>query len=94
MENIDIEISILTKPEKLEYSDADNLLLQLKPNIDGVILQKKHHKATFLPQVWEQLPDVKEFLSHLCQKAGLSSNEWKKGEIEIMTYQVEYFKEK
>ena len=94
LKNVNIEISILTKPEKLEYSDTDNLLLQLKPNIHGVILQKKHHKATFLPQVWEQLPDPEEFLSHLCQKAGLYANEWEKGDVEIMTYQVEYYKEK
>ncbi len=91
--NIDLEISILTIPEKLDYFDTDDLLAKLKPFIHGVIIQNKHNKATFLPQVWDQLPDKKEFLSHICTKAGLPSNEWQKGELEVMTYQVQYFKE-
>lgn len=91
---IDIEISILTKPEKLKYKGADDLLLKLKPKTDGVIIHKNYHKATFLPQVWDQLSDKKDFLSHICIKAGLPSNEWEYGELEVFTYQVQYFKEK
>ena len=91
---IDIEISILTQPEKLEYKDYNDLLLQLKPHIHGVTIKKNNHKATFLPQVWKQLPEADEFLSHLCQKAGLTSTEWKNGNLEVMIYQVQEFKEK
>jgi AmmeMemoRadiSam system protein A len=91
---INIEISILTKPEKLDYTDYNDLLSKLKPHIHGVIIQKNNHKATFLPQVWDQLPKADDFLSHLCQKAGLASDEWKTGNLEVMIYQVQYFKEK
>ncbi len=89
--SIDIEISILSKPIKLEYSDVEDLLSKLKPNIHGIIIKKSWANATFLPQVWDQLPDTKDFLSHLCKKAGLSSNEWKKGNLDVMTYTVQYF---
>lgn len=93
LKNIAIEISILTKPKKLKYSNSKDLLTQLKPFTHGVIIQKKYHKATFLPQVWDQLPDTTDFLSHLCTKAGLSANEWTNGKLEVMIYHVQYFKE-
>ncbi len=51
-------------------------------------------RATFLPQVWEQLPGTEEFLTHLCRKAGLSPDEWKKGKMGVSIYQVQYFHEK
>ncbi len=90
---IDIEVSILSKPEKLDYSDGRDLLLKLRPGIDGVIISKGMARATFLPQVWEQLPNVEEFLCHLCRKAGLYPYEWEKGELEVKVYQVQYFSE-
>lgn len=91
--NVKIEISILTNPAPLEYSDADDLLKKIRPNIDGVIIKQGFYQATFLPQVWEQLPDKKEFFTHLCLKAGLDGNEWKKGKLEVYTYQVQAFEE-
>ena len=90
---VKIEISILTEPKDLPYSDADDLIKKLKPGIDGVIIKKGLQQATFLPQVWEQLPDKKEFLTHLCLKAGLEGYAWKKEEIEVSTYQVQAFEE-
>jgi len=90
---IHIEVSILTDPKPLEYSDGKDLLQKLRPGIDGVILKKGMHQATFLPQVWEQLPVKEEFLSHLCLKAGLKAAAWKKGDLEISTYQVQAFEE-
>ena len=92
-EKIKIEVSILTDPKPLEYSDADDLLNKLRPGIDGVIIKKGFSQATFLPQVWEQLPDKKEFLTHLCMKVGLDGSEWKKEELEVSTYQVQAFEE-
>ncbi len=71
-EKIDIEISILTKPKILEYSDFEDLEKKLIPNKHGVILQLDDKSATFLPQVWEQLPKFEDFMIHLCQKAGLN----------------------
>lgn len=94
IEDVDIEISILTKPQPLEYIDSVDLISKLRVNIDGVILKKGPASATFLPQVWEQLPLPEKFLSHLCTKAGLSANAWKNTKLKISTYQVQYFEEK
>jgi AmmeMemoRadiSam system protein A len=88
-----IEISILTDPKPLSYSNADELLKKLRPGIDGVILKKGYRQSTFLPQVWDQLPRKEEFLNHLCLKAGLDGDEWKKGGLEVSTYQVQAFEE-
>ena len=90
----EIEVSILTEPRPLEYRDADDLMQKLRVNVDGVIIRKGHASATFLPQVWEQLPRPAQFLSHLCLKAGLPSDAWKDQELEVLTYQVQYFEEK
>ena len=90
---VKIEISILTDPKPLDYSDSSNLLEKLKPEQDGVIIKKGYHQATFLPQVWEQLPNKKEFLTHLCLKAGLDGDRWEKEKLEILTYQVQAFEE-
>ncbi|WP_027362338.1 AmmeMemoRadiSam system protein A [Desulfospira joergensenii] len=93
LDEIDIEVSILTDPERVRYREARDLVSKLTPNVDGVILKKGHQRATFLPQVWEQLDDPDDFLSHLCVKAGLKGDEWKKGELEVYVYQVESFEE-
>ncbi len=90
---IDIEISILTKPERLVYKGTKELLSSLVPGIDGVILEKDHHRATFLPQVWDQLPEPEKFLTQLCMKAGLSASEWEKNGLAFHTYQVQSFGE-
>lgn len=89
-----VDISILSEPETLEYKDSDDLLSKLRPEIDGVILRHSSGAgATFLPQVWEQVSDPAQFLSHLCRKARLAEDAWKKGDLEIKTYQVQYFKQ-
>jgi hypothetical protein len=93
LDRVDIEVSILTDPQPLEYRDSKDLLSKLRVNVDGVILRKGAYSATFLPQVWEQLPQPEKFLSHLCTKAGLPSDTWEKGHLEILTYQVQYFEE-
>ena len=92
-EQIKIEISILTDPKPLSYSDSQDLLDKLTPDQDGVIIKKGYHQATFLPQVWGQLPDKKEFLTHLCLKAGLDGDQWEKDKLEFLTYQVQAFEE-
>lgn len=90
---IRIEVSILTDPRPLQYSDAQDLLDKLRPGVDGVIIKKGLHQATFLPQVWEQLPKKEEFLGHLCMKAGLDGSAWRRGDLEVSTYQVQAFEE-
>ena len=90
---IEIEISILTEPIPLKYANADDLTRILQVGIDGVIIQKGGQSATFLPQVWEQLPRPDDFLSHLCHKAGLPAEAWQSGGLEVFIYQVQYFVE-
>ncbi len=70
--NIKIEISLLTVPQNLDFKDLNDLKLKLEENKPGVILELDGKSATFLPQVWEQLPSADMFLSHLCKKAGLN----------------------
>jgi AmmeMemoRadiSam system protein A len=93
LEQAEIEISILTNPQKLEYTDGKDLLQKLRPAIDGVIIGQGMARATFLPQVWEQLPRAEDFLSHLCRKAGLPPDTWQRGELDVSIYQVQYFHE-
>lgn len=90
---IKIEVSILTDPRPLHYSDAKDLIEKLRPGVDGVIIKQGYHQATFLPQVWEQLPKKEEFLGHLCLKAGLDGSAWRRGNLEVLTYQVQAFEE-
>lgn len=93
VDHVHLEVSILTEPETLEHGDSQDLCRKLRPGIDGVIIEKGWAKATFLPQVWDQLPETEQFLSHLCRKAGLAPDEWKKGTLGVKTYQVQYFEE-
>lgn len=91
--SIQLEISLLTEPASLDYSGPEDLLAKLTPGVDGVIIRKGMHSATFLPQVWDQLPDKEAFLRHLCLKAGLAADEWKNGDLLVYTYRVQYFEE-
>ncbi len=91
--NIHIEISRLTKPEPLAYSEPAELPKLLRPHVDGVVLSDGLRQATFLPQVWEQLPDPAEFLSHLCQKMGAQPDLWRRRVLRVEVYQVEEFEE-
>jgi len=88
---VDLEVSILSKPQPLFYVTPEELVSKLVPTKDGVIIGKKGVKATFLPQVWDQLPRAEEFLSHLCMKAGFAQDEWKTCKLKVMTYQVQCF---
>ena len=90
---IQIEVSRLTRPIPLEYSDANDLLSSLKPHVDGVILRDAFHRATFLPQVWEKIPHPAEFLNQLSLKMGLHENAWRSKHLEVFTYQVDEFHE-
>jgi len=93
VERIEIEVSRLTRPVPLEYKDATDLLSKLRPHIDGVILRDGFRRATFLPQVWEKIPDPAEFLGNLCYKMGVSSDAWRSNHFEVLIYQVEEFHE-
>ena len=93
LEKIKIEISVLTLPDKIIYSSVSDLLSKIEINRYGVIIEKNGHEATYLPQVWMEISNKEDFLSSLCHKAGLSSEEWKKGDLNVWTYEVEAFAE-
>lgn len=90
-ENIEIEVSILAKPEKVEYEDIKDLKTKIEVGVDGVIIQKKEKSATFLPQVWEELKDFDSFFINLCAKAGFKGN-CLKFNPDIYKYKVEKIK--
>jgi AmmeMemoRadiSam system protein A len=92
--DVHIAISVLSQPQVLHYSDADELIQKLRPRIDGVILKQGQAGATFLPQVWNELPNPKVFLRQLCRKAGLASTAWQTGDLTVQTYQATCFAEK
>jgi AmmeMemoRadiSam system protein A len=95
LKDIKIEISVLTSPEKLEVSSAEDLLKKLVPRKHGLTIQKGWARATFLPVVWDELKKKEEFLAHLCMKAGLEPDEWKDTQnMEFFVYQAQEFEEK
>jgi len=91
-ENIKVEVSILTEPKPLEYDSIENLKEKIHVGVDGVVLKHGANQATFLPQVWEQLPDFELFFSHLCQKSGMEASCLERMP-EVRTYQVKEYKE-
>ena len=93
LSRIQIEVSRLTQPQELQYSDSEDLLAKLRPHVDGIILKHGLRRATFLPQVWEKIPDPQEFLSQLCYKMGERPNLWQQAKLQVYIYQVEEFHE-
>ena len=77
----------------MQFTDENNLLEQLRPKIDGLILRVDHHHATFLPSVWDQLPEPTVFLQQLKKKAGLDPDYWS-DHVQCERYQVESFGQK
>ena len=94
LNDIKIEISILSELKKLSnFTNYDSFLKYLNKYKPGLLIKKGTYQATFLPQVWEDLNSAELFISHLCEKAGLEKDEWKKMDLEIYQYSAEAFKE-
>ncbi|PIP02230.1 MAG: AmmeMemoRadiSam system protein A [Zetaproteobacteria bacterium CG12_big_fil_rev_8_21_14_0_65_54_13] len=89
---IAIELSVLSPLQVMPVRDEADALSRLRPGVDGVVLRFGMNRATFLPQVWEQLPDPAQFMAHLKMKAGLPATFWDPG-IEICRYQVSKYYE-
>jgi AmmeMemoRadiSam system protein A len=87
-----IEVSLLTLSQPLRFTDEDDLLAQLRPGIDGVTIEYGYSRATFLPQVWQALPEPRRFLAELKQKAGLPPGFWHP-EMNVSRYQVTKWRE-
>jgi len=88
--DLEIHISVLTPAEPMAFSSEADLLRQLRPGLDGLILEDGWARGTFLPSVWESLPEPREFLAHLKRKAGLPMNHWS-AKLRVYRYTTESF---
>lgn len=91
-DSINIEVSLLSNTEPLEFDSEQHALQQLRPHADGVVLQLGYRRSTFLPQVWESLPEPAEFIRHLKYKAGINPDFWST-DIRLSRYSVQKFRE-
>jgi len=89
-ESLEIHISVLSPPEEITFSSEADLLAQIRPGVDGLILQEGYRRGTFLPSVWDELPEKEQFLAHLKLKAGLSGTYWS-DTLRVFRYTSEYF---
>ncbi|HHH35913.1 MAG TPA: AmmeMemoRadiSam system protein A [Gammaproteobacteria bacterium] len=87
-----IHISVLGAPSPLDFTSEADLLRQLRPGVDGLILEAEGHRGTFLPSVWESLPEPREFLRQLKLKAGLPPDYWS-DRVRVLRYTTESFGE-
>lgn len=87
-----VEVSVLSEAQPIVFTDEADALGKLRPGIDGVILEWGRHRATFLPQVWQQLPEPRDFMAHLKRKAGLPADFWDDG-VRLYRYTVEKYEE-
>ena len=77
----------------LVFSSPEDLLNKLEPGEDGVVLQIGSRQASYLPQVWEQLPDKVQFLNNLAEKAGCAPDDWRGRNVRVSIYHAEAFQE-
>jgi len=85
---LEIEVSVLSPLEPLEFDSEADLIAQLRPGVDGLVLQEGPLRGTFLPAVWESLPDPRDFLRELKRKASLLEDHWS-DRIEVQRYATE-----
>jgi AmmeMemoRadiSam system protein B/AmmeMemoRadiSam system protein A len=93
MKNIKIDVSVLSVPVLLEHNSSEDLLSKLKPLEHGVILQRGEYQSTYLPSVWNQIPEKQDFLSNLCIKGNMEAECWKDMKTEVYVYTAEDFSE-
>ncbi len=79
LDGLELSVSLLTPPKAMDFADEADLLAQLRPRVDGLIIEDGGRRALFLPSVWEQLPDKQAFLAQLKAKAGLAAGHWSPG---------------
>ena len=89
----EIEISLLSAIQPLEFLNEQEALEQIQAGTDGILFEFGRYRSTFLPQVWEQLPATKDFIAHLKNKAGLASDFWD-DEVKLYNYTVSKWKER
>ena len=87
---LDIGISILTVPENIQFISEDDLIQKLRPGIDGLVIEERERRGTFLPSLWEELPDPRRFFRELKRKAGLPPDYWSDS-LRVRRYTTESF---
>jgi AmmeMemoRadiSam system protein A len=92
LEHTQIEVSLLSPMQALTFTNEADAVAQLRPGVDGLVFEFAHYRSTFLPQVWEQLPDPREFMAQLKNKAGLPRQFWAEG-VRLYRYSVRQWKE-
>ncbi len=90
LDRLELELAVLGPLQRLQVATEDELITVLEPRIDGVVLEGDGRRATFLPKVWQQLPEPREFLRHLRHKAGLPEHGWP-ADIRVSRYRTETF---
>jgi len=93
LRSIGLDISVLSQAERMAFDSEQQLLKQIRPNVDGLILKDGNYRGTFLPTVWKSLPDARQFLQHLKLKAGLPTDHWS-DKLEVWRYTTESFGDK
>jgi AmmeMemoRadiSam system protein A len=88
LDHTDIEVSVLSPMQPMRFTDEADALAQLRPGVDGVVFEFGQYRSTFLPQVWEQLPQEHDFMAHLKRKAGLPADFWDAG-VHLQRYTVQ-----
>ena len=88
LDHTDIEVSVLSPMQPMRFTDEADALAQLRPGVDGVVFEFGQYRSTFLPQVWEQLPQAHDFMAHLKRKAGLPADFWDAG-VHLQRYTVQ-----
>jgi AmmeMemoRadiSam system protein A len=91
--DLQVELSILTPPQRLKFDGPDDLLARIRPGVDGIIIEKDWRRATLLPSVWDKIPDPIRFMETLCFKAGLPGDEWRRPGMTVYVYQAEKVEE-
>ena len=90
LQDLELDCSVLTPAEPMVFEDEPDLLRQLRPAVDGLILEDGWARGTFLPAVWESLPEPRQFLNELKRKAGLPAHHWSKT-LKVSRYRTESF---
>lgn len=89
-DQLELSISVLSPSTEMSFTSEQDLLEQIQPGVDGLILSERSRRGTFLPSVWEQLPHKHDFLKHLKMKAGLNADYWSDN-IKVRRYHTESF---
>lgn len=93
VDRLRIEVSVLTTLRRLWFSSPEDLLMKLEPGCDGVLLRIGDRTATYLPQVWKDIPDKAAFMDSLAEKSGCAAAQWRGSDVEVFVYEVESFQE-